>query len=325
MIGTLEIKNFKSIRALRLDCKRINVFIGEPNTGKSNILESVGMLSFPAHALGGPADKFVRLETTGNLFYDEDLDNAIEIKWDANSFSLLFQNGSFEGTYQAGDTHLARIGGGHTQLDVRSLSSRGSPAMAPFKFYRFQVHKRFERPESDFLLPPSGDNLVSLLMAHKKIRAVANEFFTPSGLRLGLRPREHKVEVIKQSEDVIISYPYHLVSETLQRLVFYLAAIHSNKKSVLAFEEPESHAFPYHTKYLAEVIALDEADNQYFISTHNPYFLLPLLEKSSKDDVAVFVTYYEAYQTKVRPLSQQEIQDTLEIDIFSNLDRFLKK
>ena len=35
MIGTLEIKNFKSIRALRLDCKRINVFIGEPNTGKS--------------------------------------------------------------------------------------------------------------------------------------------------------------------------------------------------------------------------------------------------------------------------------------------------
>ena len=35
MTGTLEIKNFRSIRALRLDCKRINVFIGEPNTGKS--------------------------------------------------------------------------------------------------------------------------------------------------------------------------------------------------------------------------------------------------------------------------------------------------
>ena len=38
MIRTLEIKNFKSIKELRLDCRRINIFIGEPNTGKSNIL-----------------------------------------------------------------------------------------------------------------------------------------------------------------------------------------------------------------------------------------------------------------------------------------------
>ena len=325
MIGTLEIKNFKSIRALRLDCKRINVFIGEPNTGKSNILESLAMLSFPPHARGSYLGKFVRYESTVNLFYDEDLDSAIEIKWDANSFSLLFQNGGFQGTYQAGETQLASIGGDHAQL---ALTSNVPGAMAPHKFYRFEATRgaaRFERPESEYLLPPTGDNLVALLVAHKKLRAVANELFSPSGLRLGLRPQEHKVEVFKEYEDVIISYPYNVISETLQRLVFYLAAIHSNKESVLAFEEPESHAFPYHTKYLAEVIALDEADNQYFISTHNPYFLLPLLEKSSKDDVAVFVTFYEDYQTRVKPLSQEEIQDTLEIDIFSNLDRFLKK
>ena len=73
------------------------------------------------------------------------------------------------------------------------------------------------------------------------------------------------------------------------------------------------------------MIALDENDNQYFISTHNPYFLLPVLEKAQKEDVAVFVTYYEDYQTKVRPLSQKDIEDSMEIDIFSNLDRFLDR
>lgn len=35
----VEIKNFKSIKDLRLDCKRVNIFIGKPNVGKSNILE----------------------------------------------------------------------------------------------------------------------------------------------------------------------------------------------------------------------------------------------------------------------------------------------
>ena len=40
MISQLRIKNFKPIRDLSLDCRRVNVLIGDPNTGKSNILES---------------------------------------------------------------------------------------------------------------------------------------------------------------------------------------------------------------------------------------------------------------------------------------------
>ena len=38
MIKNLTIQNFKSIKDLQLDCKRINLFIGEPNSGKSNLL-----------------------------------------------------------------------------------------------------------------------------------------------------------------------------------------------------------------------------------------------------------------------------------------------
>jgi AAA15 family ATPase/GTPase len=45
-IKQVNIHNFKSIADLKLeDCKRINLFIGYPNVGKSNVLEA-----FPAGA-----------------------------------------------------------------------------------------------------------------------------------------------------------------------------------------------------------------------------------------------------------------------------------
>ena len=104
-----------------------------------------------------------------------------------------------------------------------------------------------------------------------------------------------------------------------------MAALHTNSDSVLVFEEPEAHAFPYYTKYLAERIALDEKGNQYFISTHNPYFLLPILEKTLSEDIAVFITYYEDHHTQVRQLAQDELETIFDdIDVFSNIDMFLE-
>ena len=64
MLTHLEIENFKSVKHIELDCKRINIFIGEPNTGKSNILESLGIFSIPY----GEIRDFVRFESLSNLF-----------------------------------------------------------------------------------------------------------------------------------------------------------------------------------------------------------------------------------------------------------------
>ncbi len=46
MISHLSIENFKSIRKVNLDCRKMNIFLGEPDTGKSNILEALGLLSW---------------------------------------------------------------------------------------------------------------------------------------------------------------------------------------------------------------------------------------------------------------------------------------
>ncbi|MDW8041127.1 MAG: AAA family ATPase, partial [Nitrososphaerota archaeon] len=68
MIKNLEIFNFKSVKHLKLECKRINLFIGEPNTGKSNILEVIGLLSYMYY--GGDVRRFCRFENMTDLFYD---------------------------------------------------------------------------------------------------------------------------------------------------------------------------------------------------------------------------------------------------------------
>jgi len=324
MIGTLEITNFKSIKHLKQECKRINVLIGEPNTGKSNILEALGLLSFSCYSGYAPLGGFVRFERTSNLFYDENLHEQIELKFDDKAFRIRFAQGRFRGEFKAADgAVLVVLEGDHQTLKVAAFHDRARDELGQFKFYRFSLGETFPRPDSQFLLPPSGQNLMSLLLTHKELRATANGLFARFGLGLNLRPQENKIEVIKRSEDVTISYPYSLASDTLQRMVFYLAAILSNRESVLVLEEPESKAFPYYTKQLAEMIALDDRQNQYFVSTHNPYFLLPLLEKCPKGEIAITITHYEDYETKTKLLSQEQMEEMTEIDVFSNLDRFL--
>jgi len=108
-------------------------------------------------------------------------------------------------------------------------------------------------------------------------------------------------------------------------LSWHPVAIETNKDSVIIFEEPEAHAFPYYTKFLAERISLDKT-NQYFISTHNPYFLLSVLEKPQRT-ILEFITYFKDYQTKVKPLIEEEITKVLDFgtSVFFNLDLFLEQ
>ena len=359
MLDHLEIKNFKSIEHLELSCRRVNVLIGEPNTGKSNILEALGLVSYCGHSNEvNDLRQFVRHDDVSNLFYDDDLGRQLEIvlspTYPVDSaqpkpgllgpfhtrLQLGFSNGRFEGGvgaegFQIQETvaepvHVSISPGSYSILgDHKKLTVKQSPSIlrsvTACRFYRFAPTSTFPEKGGRFLLPPSGANLLFLLLQNRDLRVDANRPFLSRGLRLGLRPQENRIEVLKDFDDVIISHPYHLASDTFQRLVFYMAALHTNSDSVLVFEEPEAHAFPYYTKYLAERIALDEKGNQYFISTHNPYFLLPILEKTLSEDIAVFITYYEDHHTQVRQLAQDELETIFDDDdVFSNIDMFLE-
>ena len=125
MIRNLEIENFKSIKHLKLDCRRINLFIGEPNTGKSNILETLGILSFGYGGIGG----FVRFENMSNLFCDENLDDNIEIRTDGAVLGIEFEEGKFKGLYRDGEQTI--FGFDYDYNGSGSTSS--SQAFSPFR------------------------------------------------------------------------------------------------------------------------------------------------------------------------------------------------
>ena len=78
MIQQLSIKNFKSVKDLQVSCKKLNVFIGEPNSGKSNIIEALSLQS--QNAMGKELNKeMFRYKTIGNLFYDFNINTPIEV------------------------------------------------------------------------------------------------------------------------------------------------------------------------------------------------------------------------------------------------------
>ena len=147
MINTLRISRFKSIRELSLNCKRFNIFIGEPNTGKSNILESIGMLSYLRYSSGNETRDFVRFERLGNLFYDEVLDEPLEIQCDSLSLKLEYEGGQFKGHCSDGDRAFVRFEGDHNELSSVTGLTRD---VSHFKYYRFSVKEHFHAIKLSF-------------------------------------------------------------------------------------------------------------------------------------------------------------------------------
>ncbi len=325
MIERMIIKRFKSIKELSLNTKRINVLIGAPNTGKSNVLEALGLFSFLPY---GEIKEFIRFENIGNLFFNDIIDAEAIISIDDLNLTLSQSEVSFIISYKLNDQEVARS---NFDYDGKSSGSqkKNDDALRKFKFYRYSESLlKFNQTEYKFLLPPYGRNLFRVIFNNGELKELASEFIKGFGLKLMFKPQEKKIELLKQEGDVFVSHPYALISDTLRRMIFYMAAICSNENSVLTLEEPETKAFPFYIKYLAELIANDQNGNQFFITTHNPYFLLSLIEKTKLTDLAVLLTYFQNGQTKIKVLEQSDLAEIMDeglgIDVFFNTERFLE-
>ncbi|MEQ8687062.1 MAG: AAA family ATPase [Imperialibacter sp.] len=328
MIKQLAIKNFKSIKSLEIPCKKLNVFIGEPNSGKSNILEALSLKSQSSFGRYLSKDIF-RYKTIGDLFYDFDINTPIEVNTD-NDNALLFyairENKIPENQFHfiMGDQQKAAnpIRIAHDGEVVAS----GDIHNTKVKFYEFKRLQAFAPGYMPHLSVPFGDNLPGLLLTNSNLKKWVSDFFKSKDLTLTLKPTENDLTISKFVEGEIYSYPYFSISETLQRIVFYSMAIKSNENSTLLLDEPESNTFPFYTKILGESIALDES-NQFFITTHNPYLLLSLIEKSKSADLNVCLVQMKDFKTVVTVLDEKQLSKVLdfESDVFFNFDKIVQK
>jgi AAA15 family ATPase/GTPase len=342
-LNWVDIKNFKSIKDLHLDCKRVNVFIGKPNVGKSNILEGLGLLG------GSYGDKkymdgAIRYAELDELFYDIDSTQEIEInsnlikanlkedvknniknryklKWmhikNSQREFYLTDSGDL-GIVSASPIGAVEIG---SAKDIPE--DTGDYTSSPVKKYDFEVLSVFKNTFSSYLLPPHGWNLFSVIDKREELKNEFGALFKEQNLEFVLSRSEKTFTLQKKKGDYVYQYPFLSIADTFRRFMFYLTAVESNNDSIIILEEPEVHSFPPYVQTFAFRM-IESETNQFFVSTHSPYLLQTLIENLKDDQLNVFITYYEDYQTKVRALTPEELSEVQEfsIDVFYNLRRF---
>ncbi len=330
MIRELQIRNFKSIKALDLKCSRINVFIGEPNTGKSNILEMIGLLHLFADHKNYHREEDVsfmlRVSQWTQLFHNQDISQPLSVTADKTRVELRYNN-----ERKRIDVYIDKNRIESLSPDLLYVSGENGERPVRYAFYRFRKRNQFPARETNFIIPPDGPNMIEVIRSRKELMEALQSLLSKLNLNLvlditGLTIRLESTTPVGEGVRETLYFPYSSLSESLQRAIFYLAVVLSNKNMVIALDNPEAHMFPPHVKRLAELIARDE-NNQYFITTYSPYFLMSLIEKTPKSDLNVFLTYLEGRETEVKALANEQIEEILDmdLDVFFNLDKFLEE
>jgi len=109
-------------------------------------------------------------------------------------------------------------------------------------------------------------------------------------------------------------------------MLFYIAAVRHSNGIVITLDEPDTHAFPKYVSYLADEIIAQQT-KQFFITTHNPYLLNQLIEKTPAGELAVFVCGYDKHikSTTAKRLTDADLSELQDfgVDIFFNLNKYL--
>jgi len=327
MIQKLSIRNFKSVRELDLSCRRVNVFIGEPNTGKTNILEAMGLR---CSGCLRSASEVLRAAAASDLFYDQDTTKNIAVVFDDAPMvvPLVVQE---DREYLAGihapgvRSHQAFRMSSSLEAEPETFDLLDENTVPEASLYLFKNFIPSDTTGNGRLNTPFGGNLLHLLYSSKEARQTASGFLGSSGFRLNVDYTDKRLRVSKLVDDVLISFPYTACSETLRRMVFHHLAIDTNKDAILVFDEPEAHAYPPYTKILAEKIALDDRGNQFFLTTHSPYMLDSLISKTPAADLNIILCRMENFETKAYVMTEEQKVQIMEwsMDAFFNFDRLL--
>lgn len=342
-VKTLYIRNYKSIKELVLhDCERINVFVGEPNTGKSNILEAldlsylswmIGMNQSNEKAGKEQVDlkKFFRIKDIANLYHEGNVRKPIQINSPDVSYcnySLdyktdILSNKNFFRWHAVGITDFDN----EFKLINKNQSSYGSP-IVPF---RYKNDTQFHDIGNYLykLMPPFGNNLAKVIFHNRDMRALAKNFAEQYNFDFKIDAASDEISIqLRLNEGLVYTLPFQALPDTFRRILFYIASVKHNNASLITLDEPDTHAFPNYVSLLADEI-IEQKNNQFFITTHNPYLFGQLIEQTPKGELSVYVCGFNRLEksTFARKLSDEDLSELVGygVDIFFNLNPYLNE
>jgi hypothetical protein len=336
MITSLSIERFKSIRSLSIDCRKVNVFIGAPDTGKTNLLEALYLLS----RLGWnqPLDGSLRIRPEMGfdaLFYRQFFDQPLVIRMVLSPplpANYQFQDLVFSAAIRDGGQRLSLSlePGGLGRFVVNFGKERQIPVLDWLRFYSYTQSEHWQYSAgghrgSVLVTVPHGANLLYIARHTGGVYEFLKEIVGGLSWRVKFDQGQRTFRLSEVRADEIVDYNLDLLSDSLKRLFFYGAILKTSENAVLVLDEPDVFAFPPYPKTLGEMIGADTS-NQFFLTTHNPYFLAGLTAKTRIEDLAIFVCHRDAEgATSATMLSPEAVARVIELgaSVFFNLDDFV--
>ena len=338
MIKNLQINNYKSINQLDLNCSRINVLIGEPNSGKTNILEALDLsyLSWLMHSniitkMAGFEEVSIknlfRADKVERLFHLGNVDKPISIL-SSDLFTqtyLQFNNKNDRNVFNwsNANSNLTEFNGDFVPIAGAQFYS------SPIQPYRFKDNIEFHDTGNYIskLKPVYGNNIYNVILHNKSFQKLVKDLIEDDGFELNIDTATNQILTqIRINEGLVYSIPYKALADTFKRFLFHLAAIRYSNASVITLDEPDAHSFPKYVSFLADEIS-ESVNKQFFIATHNPYLLNNLIENTPAGDLSVFVCGYNRNksETIARKLSVEDLSELIDygVDIFFNINKYL--
>ena len=206
----LIIENFKSIKYAELELKPITVFIGKPDSGKSNTIEALGLISYVTY--GGPFAIYFRSQTLSSLMYAFTYSKgSISLVYDDLSINIKFRYESYGVQASLNLSSEVRTAKRKTSFSVTLYEDGDAGWSIPsikdnfeltnllrIRFYRYwfqhisnqrlseggfileKLKEEFrdaelEKLEKHILLPPFGQNFHVLIRENEISRHIVNE------------------------------------------------------------------------------------------------------------------------------------------------------
>ncbi|MES2486601.1 MAG: AAA family ATPase [Bacteroidota bacterium] len=316
-INHIEINNFKSIKHLKVDgFKKINVFIGYPNAGKSNILEALGLLGMIDFGEFRIND-VVRFNKSKELFFEENIFDKIGININNALLTIILSQNKEHYFSMSSDLRYSFTQSfENDEIDLYGDSMHSADSKLGFDIRKYHfIGNPVKTNYFDTILKfPFGDNLFELISFDTELRKIVTDFFEKNSLKILLDRGSSELKVFKEYLDgTVFTLPYNLIADTLQRLIFYKAAILSNHKNALLFEEPEAHCFEPYILEFTNSIKYDKNDNQFFIVTHSDFIIQEFLrDEESKKNTNIYLVNNVDGETKVKQLLKEKNEDVYE-------------